>query len=323
MLYQLMKLPIITLVVSSMLAQPASLAFAQVKPDANSRASQQQSEPGSPSQQMPEVSIGAGDLLEVSVLGAQDFTKQIRVSSTGDISLPLIGAIRVGGLSTTAAEQLVAKRLVEGGFFSDPQVSIFEKEYATQGVSVLGEVLKPGIYPLLGRRSVFDAISAAGGTTPRAGNEITITHRDSPNKPETVALSYASAGSKAGVNAQVMPGDTVVVSKAGIVYVVGDVAKPGGFVMENSTMTVLQAVAMAQGANQTAALNGAKLIRKVENKPQEIAIPLKEILAAKSPDLSLQPEDIVFVPNSAGKSAARRGLEAVLQTATGLAIYRR
>jgi polysaccharide export outer membrane protein len=280
-------------------------------------------EPTLMSRKTPEVLIGAGDLLEVSVFGAPDFIKQIRVNSAGDISLPLIGDVKVVGLSTAAAEKVVAKRLADGGFFSDPQVSIFEKEYATQGISVLGEVLKPGIYPLLGSRSVFDAISAAGGTTPRAGNTISITHRDAPNKPETIPLSYATGDSQAGANAQVAPGDTIVVSKAGIVYVVGDVGKPGGFVMENSAMTVLQAIAMAQGTNQNAALNSAKLIRRKSDQPQEIPIPLKEILAAKAPDLSLQSDDIVFIPNSAGKTAMRKSMEAILQAATGVAIYRR
>jgi polysaccharide export outer membrane protein len=272
-------------------------------------------------QTSPEVPIGAGDLLEVSVFGAPEFAKQIRVSASGDVSVPLIGPVRVVGLSTAAAEKIIAKRLVNGGFFVDPQVSVFQKEYATQGVSVLGEVLKPGIYPLLGRRSVFDAISAAGGTSPRAGNTVSITHRDTPNKAETIRLSYGPGDSQAGNNAQVMPGDTVVVSKAGIVYVVGDVGKPGGFVMENSQLTVLQALAMAQGANQNAALNSAKLIRRGSDKPQEIPIPLKEILAAKAPDLNLRPDDIVFVPNSAGKTAFRRSMEAIVQTATGVAIY--
>jgi polysaccharide export outer membrane protein len=217
----------------------------------------------------------------------------------------------------------VAKRLIEGGYFVDPQVSIFVKEYATQGISVLGEVQKPGIYPLLGSHKLFDAISAAGGTTARAGNTVTITRRNLPETPEAVPLFYGPNGSQPRSNVQVLPGDTVVVSKAGIVYVVGDVGKPGGFVMENSEMTVLQAVAMAQGPGQDAKLNSAKLIRRVSGELQEIPIPLKEILAAKSPDLNLQPEDIVFVPNDTGKTAFKKSLALILQTASGIAIYRR
>jgi len=121
----------------------------------------------------------------------------------------------------------------------------------------------------------------------------------------------------------VMPGDIVVVSKAGIVYVVGDVHLPGGFVLENSNLTVLQAIAMAQGTNSTAKLDKTILIRKNAEGHEQIPIPLSQIMSAKSPDIKLQPDDIVFVPVSGPKAAARRSLEAILTTATGVVIYRR
>jgi polysaccharide export outer membrane protein len=229
--------------------------------------------------------------------------------------------VKVAGATVGEAEKTIAASLTKGGFFNDPQVSIFEKEYSTQGISVMGEVQKPGIYALLGPHTLFDAISAAGGTTPKAGRTATITHRGQPGKPESVTLNYTPDG-QAQSNVPVNPGDTVVVTKAGIVYVIGDVQKPSGIVLENSNLSVLQAIAMAEGAKSTAALNRAKLIRRTPNGPQEIPLPLQNILSAKAPDVTLQPDDIVFVPNSAAKSATRRGLEAILQTATGLAIYR-
>jgi len=264
--------------------------------------------------------IGTGDLLQVTVYGT-DFDRQVRVSDSGEISLPLLGSVKLAGLSIRDGEQLVAKELARGGYFNDPQVSIFDREYSTQAISVLGEVQKPGIYPLPGARTLFDAISAAGGTTAKAGTTVTVTHRGRPDHPETLPLSYGADASQHS-NVQVFPGDTVVVSKAGIVYVVGDVRQPSGIVMENSRMTVLQAIAMAQGTNPTAAINGTKVIRNAPQGLKEIPVPLKKILAAKTPDVSLQPGDILFVPNSATKTAARRGLEAIVQTATGIAIYR-
>jgi polysaccharide export outer membrane protein len=267
-----------------------------------------------------EILIGAGDLLEVTVYGT-DFNKQVRVSDSGEISLPLVGTVKVGGLSIHEAEQRLAKELSQGGYFNDPQVSIFEREYTTQAISVLGEVQKPGLYPLPGVRTLFDAISAAGGTTPRAGNKVTVTRRGGSEQPEIVPLSY-NADEPNGDNPRVYPGDTIVVSKAGIVYVVGDVRQPKGIVMENSQMTVLQAISMAQGTNPTAALNHAKLIRKTPDGPKDIPIQLKSILASKAPDLPLQADDILFVPTSVAKSAGKRTLEAIVQTATGLAIYR-
>lgn len=266
--------------------------------------------------------IGSGDLIEVTVYGAPDFVKQVRVADGGDISLPLLGTVHVAGLTIRTAELLIQKKLSDGGYFNDPQVSIFEREYATQGISVLGEVQKPGIYPLPGPRVLFDAISAAGGVTPRAGNTITITHRARPQEPETVKLP-ANETLPPESNVAVFPGDTVVISKAGIVYVVGDVRMPGGFVMENSRLTVLQAVALAQGANPTAKLDKTILIRKKEQGHEEIPIPLAKVMSAKVTDPQLQAEDVVFIPRSNAKAGFRRGLEAVLQTATGVAIYRR
>ena len=267
-----------------------------------------------------ELIIGSGDLIEVSVYGAPEFTKQVRVADSGDISLPLVGSIHVAGLAIHEAELLLQKRLADGGFFNDPQVSIFEKEYATQGISVLGEVQKPGIYPLLGSRKLFDAISAAGGVTAKAGNTVTVTRRSGTHDTQAVTFPPNQTFPPES-NIDVFPGDTVVVSKAGIVYVVGDVRMPGGFVMESSEMTVLKAIAMAQGANTTAKLQKTILIRKGSDGPQEIPVALPQIMAAKAPDLKLQPDDIVFVPRSAGKAAARRSLEAILQTAVGVAIY--
>jgi len=268
-----------------------------------------------------EMLIGGGDLLEVTVYGT-DFDKQVRVSDAGEISLPLLGTVKLAGLSIREGERVVARELAQRGYFTDPQVSIFDREYASQAISVLGEVQKPGLYPLPGTRTLLDAISAAGGTTAKAGSKVTITRRSRPEHPEIVPLSYSAEASPTS-NPQVFPGDTVVVSKAGIVYVVGDVKQPAGIVMENSRMTVLQAIAMAQGTNPTAKLNSCKVIRKTPDGPKEIPIRLTNILGAKATDLVLQPDDILFIPSSAAKSAARRSVEAVVQTATGIAIYRR
>jgi polysaccharide biosynthesis/export protein len=261
--------------------------------------------------------IASGDLLDISVFGT-DFFKETRVGGMGEISLPLVGSVKVAGLTVAQAEQAIAARLSQERLFNDPQVTIVQKEFSTQGISVMGEVQKPSIYPLLGPHTLLEAISAAGGTTVKAGNDVSILHRDQPNQAQHVNLTEPRAS-----NVPVFAGDTIVVSKAGIVYVVGDVHQPSGVVMESSGLTVLKAIAMAQGTNPTASLDSAKLIRNTPHGKQEIAIPLKRILANKAPDPELRPEDILFVPSSAAKSATRRGLEAILQAATGVAIYRR
>lgn len=265
--------------------------------------------------------IGGGDLLKVSVLGVPESDQEVRVNEEGNISLNFIGAVHVAGLTTTAAQELIAKKLVAGGFFTQPQVSVFTKEYATQGVSVLGEVQKPGVYPVLGSRRLFDVLSLAGGTGPRAGKMISITHREHPESPQSVMLSN-DANESAKNNVEVFAGDTVLVSRAGVVYVSGNVHKPSGVIMDNgSEMTVLQAIAMAEGVLPDAALNKSKLIRRTPNGPQEIPLRLKDMFASKAPDVRLQAEDIVFVPNSAAKSAGKRTLDSIISTATGLVIY--
>jgi polysaccharide export outer membrane protein len=269
-----------------------------------------------------EVFLGSGDLLAVSVAGAPEYRYEVRISPAGTASLPMLGNITLARLSTTQAENVIAKKLQEKGYFNDPQVSVFVKEYATAGISVLGEVQKPGIYPLMGSRTLLDAISAAGGTTPKAGKSVTITHRDEFNSPKTIPLSHDNGETMTNISVQ--PGDTVVVSKAGMVYVIGAVKEPTGIILDNPHFTVLQAIAMAHGTNPTASLKSTKLIRKAStNSPQELPIPLDTILSAKSPDLELQSDDIVFVPNSAAKTVASRSLEAIVQTATGIAIYGR
>jgi polysaccharide export outer membrane protein len=268
-----------------------------------------------------ELLIGSGDLLEVSVLGAPDYVKQVRVSADGWITLPLIGPVKVLGISVSQAERIVADRLSEGAFFNNPQVSVMEKEFATQGITVLGEVQKPAIYPLQGKRTLFDAISAAGGTSPKAGKTAVVIHRAHPQAPETIDLSYDVTGSPRA-NVSLLPGDTIVVSKAGMVYVVGDVRTPTGIIMENPNLTVLQAIAMAQGTNSSASLDNAKLIRKTPHGPDETPFSLKKIIAAKAPDFKLEADDIVFVPTSAAKILGKRSLEAAVQAATAVLIYR-
>src|SRR5258708_4661042 len=181
----------------------------------------------------PDLLIGSGDLLEVSIFGAPDFNHQVRVSSGGDISLPLIGAVLVSGLNPEQAEKLIHDKLVEGAFYNNPQVSVFVREYDSGGVYVLGEVQKPGCYPLVNFRRLLEAISVAGGTTPRAGKAVTITNPNRLQRPLTISLSHD--GDKTGrENVEIMAGDTVSVSKAGVVYVVGEAPQPHGVGMGSS-----------------------------------------------------------------------------------------
>jgi polysaccharide biosynthesis/export protein len=275
------------------------------------------------SSELADLLLGAGDLLEIRVFGAPELSATTRVSGAGEITLPLAGTIKVAGESVEAAQKQIEHELLDGGFLRDPHVNILVKEFASQGISVLGEVAKPGIYPLLGSRTLFDAIAAAGGTTNRAGRTVLIAHRAQTSAETTIVLSKDGKDA-AKENVELRPGDTVMVAKAGIVYVSGDVKTPGGYLLDNNeNLTVLQAIALAQGLNPTAASRSVRIIRKNSGKLEEIPVELKQIMEAKAPDVSLESEDVLFVPTSTSKSAARKSLESIVEVATGMAIYRR
>ena len=263
--------------------------------------------------------LGAGDLVELSVYGVPELSTKARVSNTGDLYLPLIDYVHVGDLTLEEAQALIEKRLSDGGFVKYPHVAMLVDEYASQGVTVLGEVARPGVYPVIGDRRLFDVVSAAGGFTEKAGKTVTITHRNNAERSVVARLSqHLERGT--GDNVEVAPGDTIVIARAGVVYVVGDVGRPSGFLMDSDSITVLQAIAMAGGTNKTAKLSGTRIIRKTSHGAEEMTIPLKKILRAKAPDLPMRADDILFVPSSAGKTIMYRGTESVLQVATALTV---
>lgn len=267
--------------------------------------------------------IGCGDLVQMTVLDTPELSGMFRISNGGEAFLPLVGSVRLASLHVEEAQSLIRKRFVEGDYLRDPEITLYIVEYATQGVSVVGEVKKPGIYPIFGTHHLLDYIALAEGVTPLGGTMVSITHRDSTSVPRRVRLTR-SATADPESNPIILPGDTILVEKAGVVYVVGDVGRPGGFPLNHEErLTLLQALALAEGVNRTAAEKSAKLIRKDKGGRKEIPIDVKKVLAGKAPDPSLEDEDIVFIPSSLGKTAARRGLEAAVQAAVGISIYRR
>jgi len=266
------------------------------------------------------VRIGGGDLLLVTVFGASDYNHEVRVATDGSVTLPFIGLVKVAGFTPQEVASDLKVRLSQGGYFNNPQVNVFVKEYSTQGVSVLGEVQKPGVYPLFGSQRLFDVLSAAQGTTQIAGDKVYITHRDRPQQPDIVKLTYDPRGAVQS-NVPVLPGDTVIVQRASMMYVVGNVHKPTGIAMVDPGLTVLKAIALAQGIAPNASLDKARLVRKTSDGQIAIPLQLKKMLAAQVPDLRVEPEDVLFIPNSAAMSAFKKGLEIALQTASGVIIY--
>jgi polysaccharide export outer membrane protein len=265
------------------------------------------------------VKLGAGDLIEVSVYNVPELSTKARVSNSGDIYLPLIDYVHVEGLTQEEAQALIEKRLSDGGFVRDPHVTIFVDDASSQGVTILGEVSKPGIYPDIADHKLYEMISQAGGFTPSASRDIAILRRNQ-NEPIRITLPRNLADDVKG-NIEIQPGDTITVPKAPIIYVVGDVGRPAGFAVDNGQLTVLQALALAGGINRTAQLSGARIIHKGPNGMTETKVEIKKMLRAKSPDVVLQADDILFVPVSGAKVAAGRTAQAAMSVATALTIY--
>jgi polysaccharide biosynthesis/export protein len=201
----------------------------------------------------------------------------------------------------------------------NPHVTIFVDESASQGVTLLGEVSKPGIYPDLGDHRLYEIISEAGGFTPSAARKVSIFHR---NQAEAINLELPrNLADDLTNNVEVLPGDTIMVPRAPIIYVVGDVGRPSGLLVDNGTLTVLQAVALAGGTNHTAKMSGIRIIRKGPAGMTETKVPLKQMLEAKAPDVTLKGDDILFVPISGGRVLAGRTFEAAMAMATAVSIY--
>jgi polysaccharide biosynthesis/export protein len=263
------------------------------------------------------VKLGVGDLIDINVYGVPDLTTRIRIGESGDIYLPLIAYVHVADLTTDEAQDLIQKRLDDGGFVRNPHVSIFVDESASQAINVLGEVNHAGPQPAIGDRHLLDVISTAGGLTDRAGRLVTIQHRDG-QKTELQLTANLAEDTKN--NVEILAGDTVLVSRAGIVYVVGDVTHPSGFSIEDNSLSVLKALALAGGGTRTSALKKTRILRQTPSGIQEIPVNLKRVLYAKSPDVALVKGDVLFVPGSAAKEAVYRTADAAVSLSTALAV---
>ena len=263
--------------------------------------------------------LGAGDLIELNVYNVPELTTKARIGNSGDVYLPLIDYVHVGDLTVDEAQSLIQKRLGDGGFVRNPHVTIFVDESASQGVTLIGEVGKPGIYPDLGDHRLYELISEAGGFLITASRTISVFHRNQ-GQATRITLPRNLADDLSG-NIEVLPGDTITVPRAPVVYVVGDVGRPSGLLVDNGTITVLQAIALAGGTNHTAKMNSVRIIHKTPSGVTETRVQLKKMLEAKTPDVTLQADDILFVPISPGRVAAARTFEAAISAATAVTVY--
>lgn len=267
--------------------------------------------------------IGPGDLLHVQIADTPEMDQHPRVTDAGDVPIEGVGNVRVSGLTPAAAAAVIHDRLISAHYMKHPEVTVSVDQYATQNVSVLGEVKAAGAYPIGTPRPILDVLALAGGLETTADRNILIERRGDPEN--LVRYNFSNDAAKA-VTGQVMvnPGDIVVVPKAGIVYVLGDVNHPGGYVMTNneSTMTMLEALAAAGGLTKTAKQGRARLIRKEKNGSySDRVLSVGDLQEGKIPDIVMQPGDVLYVPFSYGRNLAVLGAGSIAASATSAAVY--
>ena len=285
----------------------------------------------------PSYVLGPDDVIAIKAMDADEINAAaLRVDSNGFISLPLLGRVSAGGASVEALEKEIVTRLQK--YVRSPVVAVSVVEYRSQPVSVVGSVGQPGIHQLEGRKTLVEILAKAGGIRPEAGNTVKITRRlewgaiplpsatTDPSGQFSVAqvsLQGITQASNPEQNILIKPNDVISVPKADIVYVIGEVKKPGGFALsERSSVSGVRALAMADGLTPIAASHKAVIIRQPPGRePVQIPVNLKEILKGKQRDVEVLPDDILYIPINVAKNAVTKTLSTAIQAAASALIY--
>jgi polysaccharide export outer membrane protein len=292
---------------------------------------------GLPTVPADEYRLGPGDHIGISLPFADEINNKPQIIDTaGYINIAFAGRLRAAGLTTQELEAQLREKL--SAYFESPAVVVNILEYGSQPVSVIGEVHAPAVHQLHGKMTLVEMLSASGGLTPEAGSRLEITrdrtygilplsnvHIDPSEKVSRAEIELAPLLSGNRDNILVCPNDILNVPRAKLIYVLGEVHKPGGFPLrENESASVLQALALAEGPLATAGTGNARILRGGPAGPrQEIPVNLRRVLNREQADLLLKPDDILYVPNSKAKSAALRGIETALQIGAGVVIWGR
>ena len=268
--------------------------------------------------------IGPGDVVNVHVYDTPELEQSARVTDTGDIQLSLIGSVHVGSMTPEQAAREIERVLISKDVMKYPSVTVNVLNYETETVSVVGQVNRPGAVQITASRSVIDMISLSGGFTDFADRHILIRRKGPP--AEVVPFYFSNDPREAVRNdVQVEPGDTVIVPKVGIVYVLGDVGRPGGYPINSpsSRITVLEAISLAGATNHTATPSNARLVRRAGDGYEDIHLQISKIQKGKAPDVEMMPDDVIYVPFSYVKNALSLGSSSIVSAATSAAIYTR
>jgi polysaccharide export outer membrane protein len=263
-----------------------------------------------------------GDLLHLQVFDTPNMEETARVGDDGYFPLLIGGRVKISSLTFEQASQVIEQRLIDQQIMYRPHVLLTSVEHDAQNVTVFGQVVRPGPFTLDSPRSVLDAIAASGGLTDVADRNITIHRRGSG-----IGVSYyiPNEGDAASATAPlVYPGDRVIVARAPVSYVLGDVAKPGGYLTigNDNRMTVLQAVAQAGGTTPSAVPNHSTLIRRTaDGKYSVIRLRISDMAKGKKPDVEMQANDILYIPFSYLRNALSSGVSGLVTEAAAAAIY--
>jgi polysaccharide biosynthesis/export protein len=286
----------------------------------------------------PDYTVGPEDLLTIEVFNVPEMKQTVRVENDGSIRVKLLGRVQAAGYTTAQLREHLAadwgKNMLES-----PEVSVFVKEFHGRPVTVLGGVEKPGVYQIPGSRNLMEVLAMAGGLgkKPAAGRTLLVTRKsgfgvldpvpglrqvDSDQIEIDIPLLLYSH--EEALNLFVKPFDLISVTKAGVVYVTGEVKKPGGFVLEDKeSISVLQALALAEGTTTYAAKRSVRIIHRTQDGTlSETPLDVGKILNGKNRDVMLAANDILFVPNSHSKYVGKKTAESIIGTITGLIIFR-
>ena len=278
----------------------------------------------------PEYVLGVGDEVNVWVGEVEELSgKLVVVDRSGCITLPLIGRVHAQGLTAAQLEEELRKQL--SVYVHEPSVGVSFTQTKNESVSVIGAVARPGVYQLSGGRRLLDIVMAAGGLTSTAGPYAEIERpirsgrlpvlgeqEDASGKNSFARINVRALTSldRSGNNLELKPGDTISIREAQMVYVLGEVVKPGAFPVTNlQDTTALQVLALAGGPLKTSAPQQARVLRRNGlAKATLLSVNLNKVMKGKSEDFQLMPEDVLYVPDNKKKAIANRAVEAMITT---------
>jgi polysaccharide export outer membrane protein len=248
--------------------------------------------------------LSPGDLIQIRIFEQPDYTPDVRLSASGIVVLPLIGAVDLNGKTVSQAEKLIEERLIEAQIYRNPQVTIQLVEGPNQAATVVGEV--HAVVPIIGSRRLLDVLATAGGLPATASHVITISR---PGVAEPIVVDLGTDPLHSGLaNVPIFPGDTIIIGRIGVVYMIGAFKNPGIIPLtQYAPLTLMEASAYSGGLNFQGKYNDVRLIRTVGDHRTVVKLDIQRILHGKDPDPILQANDIVFMPDSAMKAFIANG----------------